>query len=264
MTLAVYHLIWMVTSFRIHSIVIVTVMALPMSRMSSLTTQQRVLTWMAMASAIMPIRTAMAMATAMQRKNWTVRIPMMPNDFPDHIPPVLTVDGPAQRITELDTVDLTGSVTDSGKGVATVVVVSDRYPGLSFAGVITAEQWQASVPLEVGSNQLAIQATDVVGNQSTLNISVEREEPNTEIGLTVTYPASASVVNEPTLVVRGQIRSNKPALQMNVLVNGIAATLTPTDQVILFDYQSEPVTLAEGSIPCMCRERLTAKACNAV
>ena len=137
-------------------------------------------------------------------------------------------------------------VSDSGKGVATVKVSSDRYAGIDFAALLDAGRWSASLPLEVDSNLLTIIASDKVGNQASVTVSVLRESANAVLGLTIDYPRTNAVLTTDTIVVRGILRSGVPALQMAVQVNGKAATLGKTDNNTDFTFQSPPLTLSEG------------------
>ncbi len=168
------------------------------------------------------------------------------SDYPDRVPPQLTLDGPAEQVTEVESIDLSGGVTDAGSGVASVTAASDRFPGISFAAIVQGDHWQSNVPLEVGTNRVVFTATDRAGNVSRINVTVERENPNSPIGLTIEYPLSNTTLTKPELVVRGLLRSDKPALQMRVLVNGTPAQLTPTDQVTLFRFQSSLLVLTKG------------------
>jgi hypothetical protein len=137
-------------------------------------------------------------------------------------------------------------VSDSNKGVATVKVVSDRYNGIDFAALLTANRWSASIPLEVDTNRLAVIASDKAGNPATVSVNVLRENANAVLGLTINYPKSNAILTTDTIVVRGVLHSGVPALAMAVQVNGKAATLSNTDNNTDFTFQSPPLTLAES------------------
>jgi hypothetical protein len=167
-------------------------------------------------------------------------------DYPDHLPPTLTVDVTSEVVTDADTIELSGTVSDSGKGVATVKVRSDRYNGIDFAALLNGERWSASVPLEVDSNLLTVIATDKAGNQASVSVNVLRENANAVLGLSIDYPKANAILTTDTIVVRGILRSGVPALTMSVQVNGKPATLAKTGSNTEFTFQSETLTLAEG------------------
>ncbi len=167
-------------------------------------------------------------------------------DYPDHEPPALTVDGGLERVTDADTMDLGGTVSDSGKGVATVKIATDRYAGIDFAALLSGDRWSASVPLEVDTNLLTITATDKVGNQAAVTVNVLREDSNAVVGLTIDYPKANAILTTDSIVVRGVLRSSLPAQSMTVQVNGKSATLSATDNNTDFTFQSGKITLAEG------------------
>ena len=168
-------------------------------------------------------------------------------DFPDKIAPVLAVDALPQPNTSASSIDLTGDVSDENSGVATVVITSDQFPGTSFAAIVSGARWSSNVPLEVGTNNLTITATDNSGNSATQAITVIRDNPNTAIDLSVTYPTFNEVLTNPDLIVQGTVRSDVPALSMKVWVQGQEATLSATADVKVFKFVSPTITLAEGT-----------------
>ena len=97
-----------------------------------------------------------------------------------------------------------------------------------------------------GTNRLTLTAFDKAGNQASLVRTVERQPLASDIALTVDYPLPGATVKDASLVVRGQLRSDKAAQRMEVLVNGQPASLSATGQVTLFGFQSAPITLQSG------------------
>jgi hypothetical protein len=168
------------------------------------------------------------------------------NDFPDRVAPVVSVDGPDFISVNEDSLNLSGSVSDSGSGVDRLEFSSDRFPGARFAVSVQAAQWTATVPLLEGTNLLTLFAFDKAGNMAQLTRSVERQPLASDIGLRIDYPQSGAVLTDASLVVRGLLRSDQPAQRLEVLVNGQAATLSPTAQVTEFNFQSTALNLQPG------------------
>ena len=168
------------------------------------------------------------------------------SDFPDRVAPEVGIDGPDFLSVNEDSLNLSGSVSDSGSGVDRLEFASDRFPGARFAVSVQAAQWTASVPLLEGSNLLTLTAFDKAGNAAQLTRNVERQPLASDIGLRIDYPQSGAVLTDATLVVRGLLRSDQPAQRLEVLVNGQAATLSPTAQVTEFSFQSAALELQPG------------------
>ncbi len=173
--------------------------------------------------------------------------PNDPTSFPDRQPPVVAIEGPEVISVNEDSVTLRGSANDSGSGMARLEFTSDRFPGTRFAVTLQGSQWTASVPVLESTNRLTLTAFDKAGNQASLARTVERQPLASDIALTVDYPLPGATVKDANLVVRGQLRSDKAAQRMEVLVNGVPASLSATGQVTLFGFQSTPITLQSGS-----------------
>ncbi|MGA4638058.1 thrombospondin type 3 repeat-containing protein [Pseudomonas solani] len=173
--------------------------------------------------------------------------PNDPTSFPDRQPPVVAIEGPEVINVNEDSVTLRGSANDSGSGMARLEFTSDRFPGTRFAVTLQGSQWTASVPVLEGTNRLTLTAFDKAGNQASLARTVERQPLASDIALTVDYPLPGATVKDANLVVRGQLRSDKAAQRMEVLVNGVPASLSATGQVTAFGFQSTPITLQSGS-----------------
>ncbi|WP_236213875.1 thrombospondin type 3 repeat-containing protein [Metapseudomonas otitidis] len=172
--------------------------------------------------------------------------PNDPSSFPDRQPPVVAIEGPEVISINEDSVTLRGSASDSASGMARLEFASDRFPGTRFAVTLQGSQWTASVPVLEGTNRLTLTAFDKAGNQASLVRTVERQPLASDIALTVDYPLPGATVKDASLVVRGQLRSDKAAQRMEVLVNGQPASLSATGQVTLFGFQSAPITLQSG------------------
>jgi hypothetical protein len=168
------------------------------------------------------------------------------SSFPDRTPPVIELSGPAERNTEADIADLFGRVSDDHSGVSRLTVASDRFAGIDFAAIIEGENWTVSMPLEIGTNQLTLSARDGAGNESHQSVTVQRDNPNSVLGLTIEYPLANTVLTKPEVTVRGLLRSDVPALAVTVEVNGVPAVVSPTDEVTLYRFASAPLILAEG------------------
>ncbi|MDP2745354.1 thrombospondin type 3 repeat-containing protein [Pseudomonas sp.] len=168
------------------------------------------------------------------------------NDFPDRVAPDVSIDGPELISVNEDSVNLSGSVSDSGSGVDRLEFSSDRFPGARFAVSVQAAQWTASVPLLEGTNLLTLTAFDKAGNAAQRTRRVERQPLASDIGLSISYPQPGAVLTDATLVVRGLLHSDQPAQRMEVLVNGQAAALSPTAQVTEFNFQSTALNLQPG------------------
>ncbi len=173
--------------------------------------------------------------------------PNDPTSFPDRQPPVVSIDGPEVINANEDSITLSGTASDSASGLARLEFTSDRFPGTRFAVTLQGSQWSASVPLLEGTNRLTLTAFDKAGNHASLARSVEREPLANDIALTVDYPLPGATVKDASLVVRGQLRSDKAAQRMEVLVNGQPASVLATDQVTLFGFQSAPIALQSGA-----------------
>lgn len=169
------------------------------------------------------------------------------SDFPDRQPPEIGSDGPGFLSVGEDTVSLGGRVSDAGSGLASLELLSERFPATRFAVPLQDGRWSVSVPLLEGINQLSLVARDQRGNQAQLQFTVERLPPVGDIGLRVDYPQSGAIVQDAVLVVSGLLRSDLPAQQLAVSINGQAATLSPTERATEYRFQSAAVTLQPGS-----------------
>lgn len=173
-------------------------------------------------------------------------------DYPDTVAPVVSLNGPDNLTTESDLVALSGQIQDEGYGVERIWATSSRYPGTEFSvELINGSEWTASLPLEIGSNLITLYGEDKAGNRSEKNVSVEREDPDSLTGLNILSPAQNTRVNQNFVIVRGQARSDTPAVSIKVTVAGELVELKATNQVTLFDFASPRINLQEGvnSIP---------------
>ncbi|WP_445673928.1 hypothetical protein ACUDA5_01550 [Pseudomonas aeruginosa] len=168
-------------------------------------------------------------------------------DFPDRLAPEISINGPAVISVNEDSVSFTGTARDTGSGIDRLEFLSDRYPGVRFAVTLQSGTWGASVPVQEGSNLLTLVAYDKAGNSAQVVRTVERMPLVTDIALGIDYPQQGAILQSDSLVVRGILRSDNRAQRLEVLVNGQAATLTPTAQVTEFAYQSAPISLQPGS-----------------
>lgn len=109
--------------------------------------------------------------------------------------PVITVTSPEDgAVVREPALTILGSVTDDKSGVASVTVNGQP---VSLAG----DELSAEVILVPGPNSIVIQATDVVGNSSSVTLTVVLQRDITPPTLRITAPVSGIFVTEarPTL-----------------------------------------------------------------
>ena len=167
-------------------------------------------------------------------------------DYPDLIAPAMTLDGVSERTTEANSIDLSGSVSDENSGLDSVIALSDQYPGVPMAVILSGGQWSLNVPLEVGPNQITLTASDLAGNTTELIVNVERLSTDATLALVIEQPVNGSVMNQPSLVIRGILRNELPAQSQTVTVAGTPVALTPTSLTTEFRFESSTLELVEG------------------
>lgn len=173
--------------------------------------------------------------------------PSDPDSYPDASPPTLALDGQSDRVTEADDITLTGTVIDhSGSGLTSISLSSDRFPGIDLAVQLDQNRWTVTAPLEPGFNVLTLVVVDANDKRSELTVTVERKDAQNPLGLSIEYPQPGLVLNDPVIAVLGVLRSDAPAQQMTVTVNGTPAALSPTEDVTRFSFRSEELVLTEG------------------
>ena len=99
----------------------------------------------------------------------------------DALPPELIVDFPVADETTFDAqIDVGGRVSDVLSGADGLEVRVDGQPAALSLGVGTNATWIASVSLDLGDNEIDIEARDALGNISERSLRVERVTPPTD------------------------------------------------------------------------------------
>lgn len=143
----------------------------------------------------------------------------------DTMAPTIVVSPPTPDVTNLNAIQVRGKVTDDN-GVASVTI-----GGATVS--LTDAQFDETVALQDGVNQIEVIAFDTAGNAETLVIEVERIAlPQ----LTLTSPASRSLFTTNQVDVTGTVSDP----QATVEVNGVAATVSGNT------FTATAVPLAEG------------------
>lgn len=135
--------------------------------------------------------------------------------LPDTTLPVLSIDGGNTRDIDAEQIVLLGDISDTGSGIATLVLQSDRYPGLTFNAQITDQRFNIEVPLKTSSNILIATATDQAGNQAQATLTVNREiaaAPRIEI----LSPQAGSTVDTEQVTLSGVIYSSQSSDELRV------------------------------------------------
>ena len=163
----------------------------------------------------------------------------------DTEPPVLSVNGPAQRTATADSVVLEGTATDAGSGVASVAVESDRYPGQSFgASLAAAGAFSCEVPLKTGSNILTVSAADFAMNVSTAAVSVAMQPPQVPV-ISIESPVDGAILTEASTTVSGSVRSSLEPGEIRLSLGDRIDFPSGTGGEYAFSFQDVP--LVEGA-----------------
>ncbi|MEJ2170102.1 MAG: hypothetical protein P8X90_31770, partial [Desulfobacterales bacterium] len=163
----------------------------------------------------------------------------------DDQPPLLSVDGPAERTTGDDYIVLSGAAADTGSGLHSVFVTSDRYAGQSFGAVLDANgAFTCEVPLRIRTNRLAAVALDGVGNQTSANITVTLQLTAVP-AIAITSPAAGATVLADRISVAGEVRSSLPPEQIRLVLGD--QMLFPSGANGEYSFQFDNVSLLEGA-----------------
>ncbi|MBN2191493.1 MAG: hypothetical protein JW751_01650, partial [Polyangiaceae bacterium] len=156
----------------------------------------------------------------------------------DDVAPVLTVSGAAERTTVEDRMALTGTVTDLGSGVVSVVVTSDRQPGQVFGGVLgPSATFSVEVSLSTGPNALIVVATDGEANQAAVPILVEATLPALP-RVAILTPPNGSLVTVPLVDVTGRVHSSLPPEAIRLRLGSTVTFPEGTDGEYTFSFPS--------------------------
>lgn len=162
----------------------------------------------------------------------------------DDTPPELTVHSLSERETSDDFIVITGVAADTGSGLNAVVVTSDRYAGQFFGAVLDSYGgFACEVPLGIGANLLTVAALDVVGNQTSANITVTLQLTALPV-LSITSPAAGATVVEDEISLTGEVRSSLPPEQIWLVLGERA--LFPTGADGSYQFIFPDVRLVEG------------------
>ncbi|CAB1055660.1 hypothetical protein D1BOALGB6SA_393 [Olavius sp. associated proteobacterium Delta 1] len=163
----------------------------------------------------------------------------------DDEPPLLIVDGPAELSLNDDFIVVTGIATDTGAGLDSVVVTSDRYADHPFAAIVSElGGFSCEVPLGSGDNYLAVIARDAVGNQSQKDVKV-MVQPSALPRILILTPVNGTTLYVEQIDVAGLVRSSLPPGQIR-LVHGDQVQF-PTGADGEYSFTFEKIRLVEGS-----------------
>lgn len=153
-----------------------------------------------------------------------------PNDYPDDVAPVLTVNNPPEaRVTRAD-IQVTGTAVDD-RAMHSVTLLNHRF-GIPLATTLQAGgHYSGLVPLEVGDNAITVTARDAAGNESSEVIQVLRVEPPRLVNVS---PAQGVMVHDPVVTLSGEIHGVQTAEMLTLQVNGA--------QVMIGDGQGDAQT----------------------
>jgi len=151
----------------------------------------------------------------------------------DKTAPVVNITSPSNgaNLTETTTT-VTGTVTELPSGVV-------RVDCNGSPATLTGSTFSCDVSLVDGPNAIVVQATDVAGNTGSADISVNFSVFSNPV-VTITSPASGSVINTSTVLVLGTV--DVPAgVEVGVTVNGAVglvtngqfAALVPVDEQVV-------------------------------
>jgi hypothetical protein len=164
----------------------------------------------------------------------------------DTTPPELTIDGPLERSIDAETILLAGTAIDKHSGIDSISVISDRYPEVSF-GVIQGENgaFSSELPLERGDNIVTVQATDIMGNQSSVQLTIKRTI-SLAPEVVIQSPAQGAVLYDPKVSLTGVVYSSLDSDSIRLVFGDrqIFPTAGSEDNVHHFTF--EDVTLATG------------------
>jgi Ca2+-binding RTX toxin-like protein len=153
--------------------------------------------------------------------------------------------------TDAQSIEVLGTASDTGSGIAEILIISDRY-SQEFAAFIGADtQFSGEIPLEIGINNLKVIARDNAGNTTELNLLVTREIP-AQPSIQLNAPLNAAVIYQANTIVEGLVYSSLPANDLRLVLHGQAITdqpffLSEGTRPGQYDFQFNDVVLNEGS-----------------
>lgn len=138
----------------------------------------------------------------------------------DTVMPSLTVDPLPETGQETDMVTVTGLASDNESGIQRVYILSDRFTGREFDAIVgDIGAFTADIPLDVGENQLIVNAMDEAGNTVSKTVSIEFIAPQIPI-ITIASPAHGSIVEQETVDVTGTVLSSYSGDNIRMTLGG--------------------------------------------
>jgi hypothetical protein len=146
----------------------------------------------------------------------------------DKTPPVLTIVSPANGTnTGVSQATIQGLVSDALSGVMSVTCNGSP-------ATITGTAFSCNVTLSIGTNNIAVNATDVAGNNTSSSVTLVYAKP---INVQITSPTTLQLFSSNPVTVTGTV-SDPTA---TVTVGGVTATLNGTT------FTAHGVVLREGN-----------------
>lgn len=168
------------------------------------------------------------------------------SDLPVIPPPTVTVDGGGNRVTDADSIRLTGRVEGGYPSIVRTYASSDRLGSVEFAVSFSNGVWQTDIPLELGSNLIRVVALDGSDKTGSVEITVERRA-GAIIDLLIDQPTSGAVTTDSALIIKGRVVSEVPIDTPQVIVNGQPASVSQGQVATEYAFQSQSVSLTEGN-----------------
>jgi len=167
------------------------------------------------------------------------------SDYPDDVAPNLHLNNPSGSELEANAVVLTGTVSDPEQpysGVERVTVTSSGFPDVSFTAVLDDGQFEAEVPLVLGSNTLVLTAVDLSGNTATVAFQTKRISPPKFVNVA---PVNGALITTGTVTIAGEVHTLLPLTEVQFFINEWQITPTGTEQsgVYVFNLPDLPLTI---------------------
>ena len=135
----------------------------------------------------------------------------------DLVPPLVSITSPANGLKTKETlITVTGRASDTTTSVASVTVNG-------VAVTLSGETFEAKVTLVEGPNIISALATDAVGNQAQVSITVTRD--TTPPNVAIISPANLSTFNTNTITVSGTASDSTTSVA-SVTVNGLPVAVS--------------------------------------
>jgi hypothetical protein len=168
-------------------------------------------------------------------------------DYPDTVAPTLQLTNAANERVNAEQVLLRGTASDPVQphsGIAHIIVRSDRYPGTPFEATLEGELFQLSLPLLLGTNNLTLVVTDLSGNHTEINHTVQRISPARFQHIT---PANGTVIRTKTVTIAGEVLTQLPLDQVQFFINESSITPSSTSVAGVYRFNLPNITLTQGS-----------------